>query len=148
MNKKQRLQIILDLVKNHSVTSHQALGDLLREKGIKVTQTTLSRDIRELRLIKVPGALGVSQYRISGEWDQRPSISNVLPSLYLSATGSGNLLVVKTVSGGAAAVAYAIDGEDWPEVMGTVAGEDTVFVAVSGEGSCESIYQRLLDIVA
>ena len=147
MDKKKRLECILELVGSHSVRSHHHLGKLLEKKGITVTQTTLSRDIRELRLIKVPGAQGSSVYRTPDEWDNRPDLTNVLPSLFVGAEGAGNLLVVRTVNGGAAAVAYAIDWENWPEVMGTVAGEDTVFVAISEAEKLTYVYDRLLEIV-
>ena len=88
------------------------------------------------------------QYRIPEDWDNRTNLANVLPSLFVSAGVAGNLLVVRTVNGGAAAVAYAIDWEDWPEVMGTVAGEATVFVAVSDEGKIGVVHDRLLHIVS
>jgi transcriptional regulator of arginine metabolism len=148
MNKKKRLETILELVKNHTVTSHQLLGQLLEEKGVAVTQTTLSRDIRELRLIKVPGTQNAGQYRVPDDWDSKPNLTNILPSLFVSVESACNLLVVKTVNGGAAALAYAIDWEGWPEVMGTVAGEDTVFVAVSDEKKTETVRDRLLGMVS
>tara|TARA_B110000014_G_C20055978_1_gene549596 strand:- start:291 stop:749 length:459 start_codon:yes stop_codon:yes gene_type:complete len=148
MGKKERLETILDLVRSHKVTSHQSLGKLLGERGVVVTQTTLSRDIRELRLIKVPGSQGVGQYKSPEDWDNRTNLASVLPSLFVSAGVAGNLLVVRTVNGGAAAVAYAIDWEDWPEVMGTVAGEDTVFVAVSDKSKIAWVHDRLQDIVS
>ena len=148
MDKKKRLETILKLVKSHPVTSHEFLGRLLKDRGIAVTQTTLSRDIRELRLVKMQGAKGIGQYKIPDDWENKPNLTSVLPSLFVSAEGSGNLLVVRTVNGGAAALAYAIDWENWAEVMGTVAGEDTVFVAVNDEAKIDTIRDRLLDIVS
>mgnify|MGYP001240874735 CR=1 FL=1 len=148
MDKKKRLETILKLVKSHNVTSHESLGQLLRERGIIVTQTTLSRDMRELRMVKMQGARGVGHYRIPEEWENKQNLTSVLPRLFVTAEGSGNLLVVRTVNGGAAALAYAIDWENWPEVMGTVAGEDTVFVAVNDEGKRDAVRDRLLDIVS
>ena len=109
MSKQERLAAILDLVKVNRVTSHEVLRELLERRGIEVTQATLSRDIRELRLVKVRGAQGVSHYRLPEEWGNKPPLSTLLPILFLSAEGSENLVVIRTMNGGAAGVAISID---------------------------------------
>ena len=145
-SKQERQAIILDIVKSHRVTSHDALGELLRERGIQVTQATLSRDIRELRLVKVPGAEGVSHYRLPESWEKKPPLRDLLPILFLSAEGAENLIVIRTLLSGAAAVATAIDWEDWPEVIGTVAGEDTIIVVLRDAELMPRVRDRLIGI--
>lgn len=146
MSKQKRLAAILDVVKANRVTSHEVLRELLEKRSIEVTQATLSRDIRELRLVKVRGAQGVSHYRLPEDWGNKPPLSTLLPMLFLSAEGSENLVVIRTMSGGAAGVAISIDWEDWPEIMGTVAGEDTIIVALRHKSDMPLIRDRLIEI--
>ena len=145
-SKQERQAIILDLVKSNRVTSHEALRELLVEGGIQVTQATLSRDIRELRLVKVRGAQGISHYRLPEAWENKPPLGSLLPILFLSAEGTDNLVVIRTLMSGAAAVATAIDWEDWPEVIGTVAGEDTIIVVLRNREHMPTIRDRLIEI--
>ena len=128
------------------VTSQDQLRKLLEKAGFAVTQATVSRDIRELRLVKVPGAEGVGHYTLPEEWESTPPLQNLLPSLYASAVGTGNLLVVRTMTGGAQPVALAIDWEDWPEVLGTIAGDDTILVICREPGQVPKVQRRIEDI--
>lgn len=146
VSKRDRQGSILDVIREHRVTSQEALRELLAERGIEVTQATLSRDIRELRLVKVPGAEGASHYTLPEEWENTPPLENLLPTLFLDAEGTGNLLIVKTMTGGAQAVALAIDWEEWPEVLGTVAGDDTILVVVRDEEHLPVVRDRLEEI--
>lgn len=146
VSKRERQGSILDVVREHRVTSQEGLRELLADRGIDVTQATLSRDIRELRLVKVPGAEGSSHYTLPEEWENTPPLENLLPTLFLGAEGTGNLLIVKTMTGGAQAVALAIDWEEWPEVLGTVAGDDTILVVVRKEEHLPDVRDRLEDI--
>ena len=145
-SKQERQAIILALVKSNRVTSHEALRELLVEGGIQVTQATLSRDIRELRLVKVRGAQGISHYRLPEAWENKPPLGSLLPILFLSAEGTENLVVIRTLMSGAAALATAIDWEDWPEVIGTVAGEDTIIVVLRNREHMPTIRDRLIEI--
>jgi transcriptional regulator of arginine metabolism len=122
------------------------LRDLLRKEGIEVTQATLSRDIRELRLVKVPGAGGSAHYTLPEEWEHTPPLESLLPTLFLSAEGTGNLLLVRTMTGGAQAVALGIDWEEWPEVLGTVAGDDTILIIIREADDTEKVRARILEI--
>jgi len=128
------------------VTSQDQLRQLLGKAGFAVTQATVSRDIRELRLVKVPGAEGIGHYTLPEEWESTPPLQSLLPSLYVSAAGTGNLLVVRTMTGGAQAVALAIDWEDWPEVLGTIAGDDTILVICRGPDQVPEAQRRIEDI--
>ena len=146
VSKRDRHAAILDVIRDHRVTSQEALRELLSERDIDVTQATLSRDIRELRLVKVPGAEGTPHYTLPEEWENTPPLENLLPTLFLGAEGSGNLLVVKTMTGGAQAVALAIDWEEWPEVLGTIAGDDTILIVCRDEEEVTTVTRRLDDI--
>ena len=147
MAKPQRHAAIRELVASHRVTSQEHLRELLAQRGFEVAQATLSRDIRELRLIKVPDAEGRSHYTLPPEsWDQSPALTRLLPALFVGAEGTGNLLVVRTLSGGAQAVAEALDWEEWPEVLGTLAGDDTILIILLDPAKLALIQQRIEDL--
>jgi transcriptional regulator of arginine metabolism len=146
VSKRDRQGAILEIIRNHRVTSQMELRDLLRDEEIEVTQATLSRDLKELRLVKIPGAGGRSHYILPEEWEHTPPLETLLPTLFLSAEGTGNLLVIRTMTGGAQAVATGIDWEEWPEVLGTIAGDDTILLILREEAQLPSIRDRILDI--
>ncbi len=143
MSKRARHDQILEVLKEHRVTSQEALRELLLEKGTEVTQATLSRDIRELRLVKIPSADGASYYSLPEEWESTPPLEALLPALFHSADGVRNLLVVRTMKGGAQTVAAGIDWEEWPEVLGTLAGDDTILIILRADEYRLTIQERL-----
>lgn len=144
---KQRRQVaILELIKEHRVGSQEALRERLQHRGINVTQATLSRDIRELRVVKVQDSEGAPRYRKREEWENAPPLTTLLPLLFLSAEGTGSLLVVRTTYGGAKAVAIAIDSEEWPEVLGTIAGDDTILVVLRTDHDMSVVECRLCEL--
>jgi transcriptional regulator of arginine metabolism len=144
--KSARHDAILDAIRSRRVTSQFELRELLEEAGFAVTQATVSRDIRELRLVKIPGAEGIAHYTLPEEWESTPPLQSLLPTLYASAEGTGNLLVVRTMTGGAQAVALAIDWEEWPEVLGTIAGDDTILLICREAAQVPEIQRRLEEI--
>lgn len=120
---------------------------MLGEAGFEVAQATLSRDIREIGLVKVPADDGGSSYTVPVDvTDPTPTLRRLLPALYLGADGVGNLLVVKTLTGGAQPVAVAIDWEEWPEVVGTIAGDDTILLILREAGHLREITDRLEEL--
>lgn len=148
MGKSERHAVIRELVQQHRVTSQEQLRELLVDRDFDVTQATLSRDIRELRLVKIPSQEGGTHYTLPPEsWDQRPPIAALLPTLYLGAEGTGNLIIVRTLAGGAQAVAEALDWEEWPEVMGTLGGDDSILVVLRDPEHLSTVLERL-DAVA
>jgi transcriptional regulator of arginine metabolism len=108
-----------------------------------VTQATLSRDIRELRLVKVPGADGSGHYSLPEEWESTPPLEALLPTLLQSVEGVDHLLVVRTLKGGAQTVAAGIDWEEWPEILGTLAGDDTILIILRDPSSLDAIRDRI-----
>jgi transcriptional regulator of arginine metabolism len=144
MSKVARHEAILSLVGEHRIASQENLRELLVTRGFDVTQATLSRDIRELRLVKVPDAKGGTFYKLPPEaWDQTPPLRRLLAALFVDAEGVGNLLVVKTLAGGAQPVGSAIDWEEWPEVLGTVAGDDTILLILRDPAQMSTIQERI-----
>jgi transcriptional regulator of arginine metabolism len=143
VSKRVRHSLILDIIKHHRIGRQEALRAQLQERGTDVTQATLSRDIRELRLVKVPDAEGTAHYSLPEEWQSTPPLETLLPTLFGSAEGVGNLLVVHTMKGGAQTVAAGIDWEEWPEVLGTIAGDDTLLIILREAGSLAAVQERL-----
>ena len=143
MRKLDRQREVLDVINKNRVTSQESLRELLLERGIEVTQATLSRDMKDLRLVKAPGADGVGFYSSPEEWDHTPALASLLPTLFHSADGVDHLLVVRTMKGGAQTVAAAMDWEEWPEVLGTLAGDDTILIILRDPASLDEIKQRL-----
>ena len=142
--KPQRHSAILDLVRNERISSQEVLRELLVSRGFEVAQATLSRDIRELGLVKVPDDEGGSVYTVPTHMSEpTPALSRLLPTLYLGTDGVSNLLVVKTLTGGAQPVAAAIDWEEWPEVVGTIAGDDSILIVLRSPEYLGRITTRL-----
>lgn len=145
MTKLDRHAAIKQLVQTRRVASQEQLRELLETRGFDVTQATLSRDVRELRLLKVHDSEG-GHYTLPPEaWDQSPVLERLLPALFIGAEGTGNLLVVRTMVGGAQAVAEAIDAEEWPEVLGTLAGDNTVLLILRDADQLRGVQRRLED---
>jgi len=143
VSKRERHTQILEVLKSHRVTSQESLRELLQKQGTDVTQATLSRDMRELRLVKVPGADGAPHYSVPEEWDSTPSLESLLPALFHSAEGVDHLLVVQTMKGGAQTVAAGIDWEEWHEVLGTLAGDDTILIILRKPEYLPAVQARL-----
>jgi transcriptional regulator of arginine metabolism len=130
--KYQRLDAIRELLASSPVTNQDELRRKLHRRGIHVTQATLSRDIHELRLSKGPGGYalpnGNGAVAAIEQDDSPPSVAEMIESFGMRVRQAMNQVVVGTVMGGAQPVAAALDHEAWPEVVGTVAGDDTVLV--------------------
>ena len=139
-----RRQAMLDIVSESAVENQAELVALLAERGFEVTQATVSRDVRQLGLVKAPGGDGRLCYR-SPESIRSPPES-ALGSLRGSVVGlapGGELLVLRTLTGHANAVAAAIDAQRLPEVVGTIAGDDTILIIASDRGSRDALSSRL-----
>lgn len=145
--KTQRHAVILDLVRARRVPSQEVLRELLCERGIDVAQATLSRDIRELGLVKLPDDEGGYVYTVpTNLTDLTPTLVRLLPSLYLGADGVGNLLIVRTLTGGAQPIAVALDREEWPEIVGTIAGDDSILLVLRTPDQLGPVQKRLEEI--
>ncbi len=142
MMKQDRHSAIRELVAGAPIGSQDELRRRLVKRGFEVTQATLSRDIHELHLYKGPNGYAVPN-GAAYEDDDLPQTSEMLSSFALRVKQAQNQLVVITTSGTAQPVALAIDGEDWPEVVGTIAGDDTVLVICPDSKRATQLRERL-----
>jgi transcriptional regulator of arginine metabolism len=139
--KQQRHATIREILERSPVASQEELRRKLALRGHHVTQATLSRDIHELRLSKGPGGYTVTAAPVNE--DDPPGIREVLRSFGLEARQAANLLVLITTTGSAQPVAAGIDYEDWPEVIGTIAGDDTVLIVCASEPQASALRVRI-----
>lgn len=147
MNKRERQSTIREMVQEHPVGSQEELRQLLLKRGWDVTQSTLSRDLRELRLARIPTADGGARYALpdaaAPEVERGAVLDGLLPQLFVNVDGVGELIVLHTRPGGAQPIASAIDHEEWPDVLGTIAGDDTILLVCRSAGARERIARRL-----
>lgn len=130
--KKSRHGKIVELIENHNIETQDELADRLKEAGFQVTQATVSRDIRELKLSKIPTGDGKQKYVVLKQDDSHlgEKYIRVLRDGFASMDMAQNILVIKTVSGMAMAVAAAIDAMKMKEIVGSIAGDDTIMIAI------------------
>jgi transcriptional regulator of arginine metabolism len=130
--KAERHAIILDVIEKQTVQTQEELADILRNRGISVTQATVSRDIKELRLIKVLSENGIYRYASVGKAERGMTerFIRIFTESVLSMNSAVNIVVIKTLTGSANAAAEAIDALNWPEIVGTLAGDNTIMVVV------------------
>lgn len=130
--KKSRHAKIVELIEKNDVETQEELAELLKEAGFQVTQATVSRDIRELKLSKIPTGDGRQKYVVLRHDDSHlvDKYIRVLKDGLLSMDMAQNILVIKTVSGMASAVAVAVDAMKFKEIVGSIAGDDTIMMAV------------------
>lgn len=145
--KIQRHAAILRVVRERRIESQDELREVLATEGFTVTQATLSRDIRELGLAKLADPQGGAFYTHPHRAAVRPDLAQVLPTLLVSVDGVGPLLVLKTASGSAGAITEALDQAGWAEIIGTIAGDDTVLVITRSQRVRETIAQRIQALV-
>lgn len=146
-NKRERQAAIRELIAARPVRSQEELRRLMLQRGWDVTQSTLSRDLREMRVARVPDAEG-ARYALTDaiEDSGHPPLETLLPPLFDRVDGVGELVVLRTVPGGAQSIAVALDGEDWPDVLGTIAGDDTILIVCRSSGARERLVRRLAAI--
>ena len=146
--KQLRQRAIRDLVEQRPIRTQQELAAALRERGFRTTQATISRDVAELGLIKVTregtAAYALPPRLIEAETSGEDRLRKLMTDLPIEIHEAGLLLVVRTLPGSAHAIAAALDRARWPEVAGSIAGDDTLFVAFPDRGSLQRIKRRLL----
>jgi transcriptional regulator of arginine metabolism len=147
MDNLYRRNQILDLLQHEAVTTQDELRRKLARRGIHVTQATVSRDIEELGLIKTR-----SGYRRPDTPEPintpQPTLPVILKEFVREVLQASQIVVVKTHPGNAHSVGVALDAERWPEVVGTVAGDDTIFIATSGAREAARIRKKILALLA
>jgi transcriptional regulator of arginine metabolism len=138
--KSRRHFAIREIISNERISTQEELCEMLRRKGYDITQATVSRDIKELNLIKIPDQIGY-RYALPDTHNPRSShlrMKRVFQDSVVSSDFSGNIVVVKTLPGAAQSIASLIDSLDNPKILGSVAGDDTIFLVVrTQEGVAE-----------
>lgn len=144
MTKKERLKIIVDLIEEKEVGTQEELTELLNKRGYNVSQATISRDIKELNLVKGEGKNVKSRYiRFSAGDNVSPKIVELFKHVTTSISCVNNLIVIKTLSGNAGTAGMAIDGMRYPQVVGSIAGDDTLLVITKNEADAQLIVKSL-----
>lgn len=145
--KKNRLDDILNLINEHEIDTQDELTEKLNVLGYNVSQATVSRDIKQLNLVKAPGVIkkfkyvkSVSDFKISDKF------KNLFKQVTLSISVAKNLVVVKTMSGNASTAGMAVDGMNIKEIMGTIAGDDTLLIVSKSDSEAEIIKNTLRNL--
>lgn len=143
--KKGRQAEIIKIIERQNVETQQELARILIDEGFDVTQATVSRDIKALKLSKVPAGNGHQKYVLLRHDEKHLSAKyvNVLKEGFISMDMAQNILVIKTVSGMAMAVAAAVDNLKYPEIVGSIAGDDTIMVAIRTVEDTKSIMKQI-----
>lgn len=144
--KAQRHILILNLIREHPVGTQEELGELLRAMDVEVTQATLSRDIKELGLTKLVMADGSYRYAVPAEKEKADVIrraERIFADAVVNIDYTDNLIVIKTLNGTAQGVAAALDNLEWVELLGTIAGDDTILIIVRLREQVEQVLERL-----
>ena len=141
---------ILDLISKYEIETQEELAEKLNAEGFSVTQATVSRDIREIKLTKVTNDRGRQVYKIlqGGESGMNEKYLRVLRDGFVTMDLAQNILVVKTVAGMAMAVAAALDAMHWPEIAGCIAGDDTIMCAVRSVDETLIVMDKIKKIIA
>ncbi|MGN0777681.1 MAG: arginine repressor [Aristaeellaceae bacterium] len=147
--KTVRQMAILDIIGKKDVETQEELAEALRSRGMKVTQATVSRDIKELRLLKVLTPSGAYKYATADNAENGLSerFIRMLSESLLSVAASNNLIVVKTLSGSANVAAEALDSLHWPEILGSLAGDNTILLIIRAESNTADVVRRIQEMI-
>ncbi|MBM7607161.1 transcriptional regulator ArgR [Ureibacillus composti] len=149
MTKGQRHMRIRELITNNEIETQDELVERLKDAGYNVTQATVSRDIKELHLVKVP--LPDGRYKYSLPADQRfnplQKLQRSLSDAFVSIDGVAHFLMLKSLPGNGNAIAVLLDHLEWKEILGTLSGDDTILIICRREEDREIVKERILDLL-
>ena len=147
--KTVRQVAILDIIEKQNVETQEDLAEELRRRGIRVTQATVSRDIKELRLLKVLTPSGAYKYATADKAENglNDRFVRMLAESVLSVTSANNLIVVKTLSCSANVAAEALDSMHWPELLGTLAGDNTILLIIRSNEEVPMVISRIQEMM-
>jgi transcriptional regulator of arginine metabolism len=144
MTKKERLQLILNLIEEVEIGTQEDLTEILNQRGYNVSQATISRDIKELNLVKAEGKKLKNKYvKLYATEMVSPKIIELFKHVTLSISGVNNLIVIKTLTGNAGSAGMALDQMSFPQVIGSIAGDDTLLVITKSEADANLIIKSL-----
>ena len=148
--KRQRHEVVVDLINKYDIETQEELAAYLKEEGFEVTQATVSRDIRELKLSKIATGNGKQKYIILKNDDSHlgDKYIRVLRDGFVSMNMAQNILVIKTVQGMAMAVAAALDAMKFPEIVGCIEGDDTIMAAIKSTDETMIVMDKINEILA
>lgn len=148
--KSARHEQIIKLIREFHIETQEDLAAKLNENGFSVTQATVSRDIRQLKLTKIADDRGRLHYSLpqNTQQNQAERFARVLKDSYVSMDVAGNILVIKTASGMAMAAAAVLDEWDWPEIVGCIAGDNTVMCAIRTNEDAQAVREKMSRILA
>ena len=148
--KRYRYNKIKEIVQSQSIETQEELANALLAEGIEVTQATVSRDIKELMLIKIPTGDGHYRYALSPEENvvlSRSRINRLFQDSIIRVDSALNQIVLHTIPGSASAVAFSVDHAKWSEVIGTLAGDDTILLICRSVEEVDSVLKRIADLM-
>lgn len=147
--KAKRQAMIREIVENQSIQTQEELAEALREQGMMVTQATVSRDIKEMHLLKVLADDGGYRYATmeKGEQGTNDRLIRMLSDSVLEMNSVNNLIVIRTLPGSAHVAAEALDSLRWAEILGTIAGDNTILVIVRSNEEVETVIRRFRAII-
>ena len=147
--KTVRQVAIIDIIEKQDIETQEELADALRQRGIKVTQATVSRDIKELRLLKVLTPMGTYKYATADKAENGLSerFIRMLAESLLTVAASENLIVVKTLNGSANVAAEALDSLHWPEILGSIAGDNTILLVIRTKEEVPAVTSRIQEMM-
>jgi transcriptional regulator of arginine metabolism len=146
MSKLVRHKRITELIGHDAIYTQEDLRNQLRRSGIHVNQATLSRDLRELGLVKTVNGYALPAAEEAGG-PPLPAVEHLLREFVVDVREAENLLVLKTTPGSAQPVAAAVDSADWPEVVGTIAGDDTILIITATKAICHKLATRVRETI-
>lgn len=140
---------IREIITNKEIETQDELVEQLKQAGYNVTQATVSRDIKELHLVKVPTLDGRYKYSLPADrrFDPLQKLSRALKDSFVGIDNNHCFIVMKTLPGNAQAIAALLDHLDWDEVMGTIAGDDTILIICREEAQCPILVDRFLEML-
>ncbi len=150
MTKFQRHARIMELIEKNSIETQEELTERLSQMGFKVTQATVSRDIKSLHIIKAIGENGKYRYMVNSKEDEiktAEKFRDILSGIVISITAAGNIVVIKTYAGMAQAAAAAIDAMIFNDIVGSLAGDDTVFVVVKDDMTAIAVKDKFYELL-
>ena len=147
--KTNRQSAIREIIEERNIETQEELAEALRNRGIVVTQATVSRDIKEMHLIKVLSKNGGYRYATldKAEHGMSDRFIRILSESILSVESAGNLIVIKTITASANAGCEAIDSMKWPEVLGTIAGDNTILIIARSEAAVDTLLQKFDNLI-
>lgn len=149
MTKGQRHIKIREIISNEEIETQDELVEILKNDGFNVTQATVSRDIKELHLVKVPTSKGTYKYSLPSDHRFNPlsKLKRALMDSFVKIDSTSHFIVLKTMPGNAQSIGALLDNLDWAEILGTICGDDTILIICRAVEDTETVSARLLELL-